>query len=408
MKKVLYISYDGMTDPLGQSQVLPYIIGLSKKGYQFTLLSAEKPEKYEKYKGDIQKIVNAHGIRWETIPFSSNIPILSKIKDLRKLKKTAKSLHKEANFDLVHCRSYVSVEAGLMLHKAYGTDYLFDMRGFWVDERVDGGIWNLRNPVYKWAYKYYKKKEKEFLKHSSHVISLTEAAKSDLSTWKDIGNAEVSVIPCSADFNVFKKADPESKINARKELRIENDSLVISYLGSIGTWYLMDEMLDFFKILKTRYPKAIFLFLTPENPDTVLSKAKSKGLEPSSFKVLFSKREKVNFYLSACDLSLFFIKQCYSKISSSPTKQGEILAMGIPVITNSKIGDVDSIIQENTNGIVIDHFDHASYEKAIDSIPGILSLNPDTIREQARDYYGLEKAVRKYETVYDKILNRGG
>ncbi len=31
---ILYISYDGMTDPLGQSQVLPYLKGLAKKGYK--------------------------------------------------------------------------------------------------------------------------------------------------------------------------------------------------------------------------------------------------------------------------------------------------------------------------------------------------------------------------------------
>ena len=30
-KQILYISYDGITDPLGQSQILPYIIGLTKK-----------------------------------------------------------------------------------------------------------------------------------------------------------------------------------------------------------------------------------------------------------------------------------------------------------------------------------------------------------------------------------------
>ena len=44
-KKVLYITYDGMTDPLGQSQVLPYLVGLSEKGYKFTILSFEKKER---------------------------------------------------------------------------------------------------------------------------------------------------------------------------------------------------------------------------------------------------------------------------------------------------------------------------------------------------------------------------
>ena len=43
--KVLYISYDGMTDPLGQSQVLPYLEGLAKKNYAITLISFEKEER---------------------------------------------------------------------------------------------------------------------------------------------------------------------------------------------------------------------------------------------------------------------------------------------------------------------------------------------------------------------------
>ena len=41
-KRVLYLSYNGMLDPLGQSQVLPYLKELSKLGVRFTLLSFER------------------------------------------------------------------------------------------------------------------------------------------------------------------------------------------------------------------------------------------------------------------------------------------------------------------------------------------------------------------------------
>ena len=41
-KNILYISYDGITDPLGQSQILPYISELSRKGLKFHLISFEK------------------------------------------------------------------------------------------------------------------------------------------------------------------------------------------------------------------------------------------------------------------------------------------------------------------------------------------------------------------------------
>src|SRR5919197_6084247 len=41
-RRVLYISYNGMLDPLGQSQVIPYLRELAKRGVQFTLLSFER------------------------------------------------------------------------------------------------------------------------------------------------------------------------------------------------------------------------------------------------------------------------------------------------------------------------------------------------------------------------------
>ena len=45
-KRILFISYDGMTDPLGQSQVIPYLQGLSKHGYEIFLLSCEKKQAF--------------------------------------------------------------------------------------------------------------------------------------------------------------------------------------------------------------------------------------------------------------------------------------------------------------------------------------------------------------------------
>ena len=66
-KQILYLSYDGMTDPLGQSQVLPYIIGLTKNGYEFTLISCEKKEKYLENKTIIENICLANNIDWQPL-----------------------------------------------------------------------------------------------------------------------------------------------------------------------------------------------------------------------------------------------------------------------------------------------------------------------------------------------------
>ena len=41
--RVLYLSYDGALEPLGQSQVVPYLVGLAARGAAITLVSFEKP-----------------------------------------------------------------------------------------------------------------------------------------------------------------------------------------------------------------------------------------------------------------------------------------------------------------------------------------------------------------------------
>ena len=161
-RKVLFISYDGMTDQLGQSQVLPYLCRLSAMGYEFTLLSFEKKEKYKNQSALIESICRENNIRWVPEFFSSRPPVLSKIYDAWKMKRRVSKLQKEHQFGFTHCRSYVPVAAGLTLFQKYKVPYLFDMRGFWVDERVDNGQWNLKNPFYRVAYNFYKKKEKKY------------------------------------------------------------------------------------------------------------------------------------------------------------------------------------------------------------------------------------------------------
>lgn len=46
-KKVVFLSYDGITDPLGQSQILTYLYGVSSNNnYKITIVSFEKSKSY--------------------------------------------------------------------------------------------------------------------------------------------------------------------------------------------------------------------------------------------------------------------------------------------------------------------------------------------------------------------------
>ncbi len=82
-----------MTDPLGQSQVLPYLIGLTENGFQITLISCEKEEAYKKNKDLISSICSTNKIDWQPIFYTKNPPILSTLWDIIKLNRVTKALH---------------------------------------------------------------------------------------------------------------------------------------------------------------------------------------------------------------------------------------------------------------------------------------------------------------------------
>src|SRR5689334_8735285 len=211
MISVLYITYDGLTDPLGQSQILPYLKGLSSFGYKFTILSFEKKERFQKNSEIIEKLTSESGIEWVPLWFTSRPPLLSKFYDAVRMRNKAVELQRTHHFHMVHCRSYVAADAGLYLKKKFGIKFFFDMRGFWADEKKDGS-WNMKNPIFKKIYRYYKNKEAQYLEHADYIILLTGAGKEEIMKWPAYNkNVPLQVIPTCTDMDHFSLTDADQK-----------------------------------------------------------------------------------------------------------------------------------------------------------------------------------------------------
>ncbi|MBI5370442.1 MAG: glycosyltransferase [Sphingobacteriales bacterium] len=405
-KQILYISYDGMTDPLGQSQVLPYLCGLAREGYRFTILSFEKKDRYEKGKETILEITRKAGIQWVPLRFTSRPPVLSKFYDAIRMRRTAFRLHRENRFDMVHCRSYIAADLGLKLKRKTGTKFFFDMRGFWADEKKEAGTWNQDRFIFRQVYHYYKKKEKEFIREADHIISLTEAGRLEMQNWTAYNPAvPMSVIPCCADMDHFTLTSAAGKAEGRARLGLPADALVVSYLGSVGSWYMLDEMLELFALIKTKYATARFLFITHSPAQLILAKLKNYGLRPDDILITEAGRKEVPVFTKASDISLSFIKPVYSKLSSSPTKLGELLSMGIPVIVNSGVGDVETIVHKSGGGFVLQAFTRKQYQAALEALPALLKREPALIRENIRTIYSLEEGIKSYSKAYSSCFS---
>jgi glycosyltransferase involved in cell wall biosynthesis len=388
-KNILYLSYDGLTDPLGQSQILPYLAGLSEAGYSITIISFEKPERFTLYSDKIRAYCTANKLLWEPLLYHKSPPVLSTFYDLTVLRKHARQLHHERNFSIVHCRSYITALTGLWLKKKYGIRFIFDMRGFWADERVEGGLWNLNNLLYRSVYTFFKKKEREFLQAADAVIVLTEAARQVVLSWKVTDQTDnVTVIPCCVDLGIFNpaKVTVEKQAALRTTLGLSANDYIVLYLGSIGTWYLWNDMVSFYKKIKAQRPSAKFLVLTPDqhlvNGD-------------DSFIVLAAAREEVPVYISISNLSVCFIKPSFSKKGSSATKMAEVLAMGIPVVTNAGWGDVEFLRGRVKNLYVLDNPEEQ---------PTSDDYHADHQDEFFHELFSLQSGVAKYRQVYTTLL----
>jgi glycosyltransferase involved in cell wall biosynthesis len=104
------------------------------------------------------------------------------------------------------------------------------------------------------------------------------------------------------------------------------------------------------------------------------------------------------------DISIYFILPAYSKKASSPTKQGELMAMGIPIVCNANVGDADKIIAETNSGWVVSNFEEKEYEKIASKILNEPLPDRQEIIRQGIKEFNLESGAEKFRKTYERIL----
>jgi len=403
----LFVSIDGITDPLGQSQILPYLIELTKKGHSVGIASVEKHSNFEKNQEIVQQLCKANNITWNYCFYDIKVPIYSQYKNYKNLK-TIVAGQIKSNNTVLHCRSYLPGLIGLDFKKRMGVPFIFDMRGFWADERIEGNIWKLSNPIHKRLYRFFKKKEIELFQHANQIVSLTHKAKDIILSWKlGIKEDKIQVIPCCADLSFFsrKNLNQNNLVKIKKTLKIVDTTFILNYNGSLGTWYMIDEMMQFFKELLV-VKDAVFLIVTKDEPEIACAAAKKWGIDLNKIIVRSATRTEMPSYISVSDASLFFIRPTFSKSASSPTKMGELLSMQVPVITNKGVGDVDEIIIKNNCGVLVDGFDSSSYSKSIKELLSNIEIYKSNAEVTAAKYFDLNTGAETYNKIYLSFKNK--
>lgn len=390
-----------MTDPLGGSQVLPYLFGLADAGFTFTVVSAEKRARLAEHGPELAQRLRAAGFDWRPLLYHKKPPVLSTVWDLYAMYRVALLAPKPA---FIHARSYPAALVARRLARKWKIPFIFDMRGFWIEERVEGGLWNLKNPLFNVVYSYFKRKERAFFQQASTIVSLTRRAVPTIQTLSAPAAPPIFIIPCCADIPYYAQPDSRRIEFFIEEFNFSDNDFVLGYLGSLGTLYLLDETLLFFAALLKRRPEARFLCITPDAPEIAFRAAEKAGVPAEKITVYAASREEIPALLALCTAFVYFIRPSFSKTASSPTKLGEILAAGKPVITHVGIGDVDELFDLYPIGATINDFSAAEFERALDELENALEFPPETFRLVAEKEFSLVEGVKRYRELYQLFL----
>jgi len=389
--KILYLSYNGMMEPLGASQVLSYLYKISSD-YKYYLISLEKPDDLKNLDAlnSLKLKLKENGII--LLPLAYKTDKTRKMLNFIRFSISAKNIIKKENIKFIHRRSYFPAITAYWLKRKYQIKYLFDTRGFAFDERADVGSIN-RNGF---LFKLLKQFEKKLYMNASGINKLSHLGKETILKNKLFqgGNKieNIEVIPTCVDLDRFEFHE-----------RTYRKPITIGYVGTAIGWYDFDKTLKTLSIIG----KVIdfrFLIFNGSQHEYIQRKVQEWDIDIQKIKiekVLFSEMPEK---LKEIDIALFYIHPFFSKRASAATKLAELFASGIPVLTNAGVGDHEYYIENYKTGKILNfsQIDKYDFKEIIVSL-----LNVETsknCRYVAEQYFSLDKGVEKYKKMYKEIF----
>jgi glycosyltransferase involved in cell wall biosynthesis len=401
---VLYLSYDGVLEPLGESQVVSYLERLAED-HAITLLSFEKPDDAadSERAAAMANRLAARQIDWAPMRYHKRPPVLSTAVDTIAGIVRARRISRARGIQIIHARSYVPALIALGARGASHAVFLFDTRGFWVDEKVEAGHWKSGGLLYRIG-KWW---ERRFYAAADGVVSLTAAgahAIPDLGVKVSPG-VPVEVIPTCADLQRFSPGPKDADLAAR--LCVAGVP-VIGCVGTMGNWYMRQEMIDCLAAFAKSWSELRILIVTRDDRDALRADLETAGMPAGRLAITSASFEEMPRYIRLFDAGLFFIKPSFSKRASAATKLAEFLGCGVPVVINDGVGDSGPIVRDGRVGVVLSSVDAAAFDAALASVRAVISDSGmgERCRRVATDLFDLNAGVERYRRLYRRLLQR--
>jgi glycosyltransferase involved in cell wall biosynthesis len=395
MMRALYVCYLSLDDPLTHTQVVAYLSALASAGHDIHLLTFEvQPLKRERREA-LREQMAREGITWHGRRYHKRPSLPATIFDTFAGAVTIAWLSRQLKLDVVHARSHVSAAMALIARRP--RRMIFDIRGLMAEEYVDAGRWEPGGIPWRLT----KVVEGAALRRADGIVVLTERTRHAL--FGAASRPGVFVIPCCADVDRIEHA-ASLREEMRRQLGFGTEPVLV-YVGKFSGWYMAREMAQFFVRAREVIDGLRLLVLTQGDGEEIERALRAAGATSSCWTVASAPHDAVGMHLAAADAAISFIRPSPSKASSSPTKIGEYLAAGLPVVSTAGIGDLDSQLTPDI-GVLVSAHDEATHRAAAGALR-LLMDEPDTTRRcraTAHRLFSLDEVgALRYRELYDEV-----
>jgi glycosyltransferase involved in cell wall biosynthesis len=380
--RVLYLTYNGLTEPLGRRQVLPYVLGLAARGWRFTIVSFEKTETADDpAREQVARLLEEAHAEWIPRRYHKRPTMAATSFDAAHGIATA--LRYRRDVGLIHARSTVPALMAAAAARVLRIPWIFDVRGLLAEEYADGGHWSRQSLLFRLT----DRTEGRLLRQAKGLVFLTERIRDEFARRPGWPERPTAVIPCAVDLAAFSAPD-ESRLRVRAALDLGLGP-VLTYAGSLGSWYRLREML-------TRSRRGDRGCLHPDARRGACARRASSPprahprLRGAARQSCYSARPRPGVTATA----------------SSPTKYGEYLASGLAVVTNPWTGDA-ARLEGDPAWILVKDFSREAYAAAARDLRRQLE-DPGRLRQSARALaarcFSMGEALDRYDGLYRRVL----
>jgi len=395
-KSTLYLSRNGLLEPLGQSQVFAYLRGLSRN-YNITLITYEKDEDWadkarlQKARTDCKDL----GIRWLPQHFRQQPKIVAPAFSMIRMVWLVRREIRQRGIRLIHARSNIPAATALAVSWMTGVPFLFDLRSLFPEELITARRMRRGSFLHRaiiWA-------ERVCLAKSAAVISQTHAAVNHIKSVypNELKDQCLVMIPTCADLDRFTPP-----------LDQPSGPTVHGCIGTIlSGWFRTDWLAAWLSAVAQNDTDARFEIVTRDDADRVRVALDPMNKFGDRLTIGPRPSEEMPAAVRGHDLTvMFYAGGEVSELGRSPTRMAEVLGCGLPVVANEGVGDVADIIRRYNVGVVVKDGSQAAMMAALDELKALRS-DPDLTsrcRKAAKEVFSLQAGTEAYCKLYANIL----